>query len=187
MTAVDAAAATEVACALAAALERGGITYAIGGALAYGVWGVPRGTQDVDLTAFVGLDTLDHVFAVLEGAGCELDRVTAAGFAAKRGLFRTRCQGMRVDVYVPDVPFYDSVRTRVRMVPLRGQQVAVLSAEDLAVFKLLYFRGKDRVDLERLCAVQRGALDRAYVRRWLVEMVGEDDERIRFWDALPDA
>ena len=41
------------------------------------------------------------------------------------------------------------------------------------------------VDLERLIAV-RPELDRAYIRRWIVEMMGEDDERTRTWDQLVD-
>jgi len=60
------------------------------------------------------------------------------------------------------------------------------------VFKLLFFRIKDRGDLERLVAVRGARLDRAYVRRWMVDMMGEDDERVRAWDDIverfaPDA
>ncbi|NCQ36336.1 hypothetical protein GW813_14940 [bacterium] len=51
------------------------------------------------------------------------------------------------------------------------------------MFKLLFFRGKDRVDLERLVAV-RPDLDRDYVRRWIVDMMGEDDERTLRWDRI---
>jgi hypothetical protein len=51
------------------------------------------------------------------------------------------------------------------------------------VFKLLFFRGKDVVDLERLVAV-RDELDRAYVRRWIVDMMGDADERVRRWDEI---
>ena len=40
------------------------------------------------------------------------------------------------------------------------------------------------MDLERLIAVRGARLDRAYVRRWLVEMMGDDDERVATWDAL---
>ena len=57
-----------------------------------------------------------------------------------------------------------------------------LSAEATAVFKLMFFRSKDVADLERLVAVQRAALDHAYVRRWIVEMMGEDDPRTTTWD-----
>lgn len=52
------------------------------------------------------------------------------------------------------------------------------------MFKLLFFRGKDIVDLERLVAVRGDRLDREYVRRWLVEMMGDDDDRVRRWDEI---
>lgn len=30
----------------------------------------------------------------------------------------------------------------------------------------------------------RPELDRAYIRRWIVEMMGEDDPRVRRWDDI---
>ena len=65
--------------------------------------------------------------------------------------------------------------------------IRVLSAEDLVVFKLLLFRGKDVVDVERLVATRSDLLDRHYVRTWLVACVGEDDERVRRWDVISAA
>lgn len=81
----------EIAAHLAAALDAAGVPYAIGGAIAYGLWGDPRGTSDVDVNLFV-----DHAGLAVEG-------------------------------------------------------------DDL---------------------------DRAYVRRWLVDMMGEDDIRVEAWDRL---
>ncbi|MBC7171846.1 MAG: hypothetical protein H5U40_05445 [Polyangiaceae bacterium] len=46
-----------------------------------------------------------------------------------------------------------------------------------------FFRPKDIVDLERLLALQPD-LDRSYVREHLVEMVGQEDPRVRRWDEL---
>lgn len=40
------------------------------------------------------------------------------------------------------------------------------------------------VDVERLLALMGPALDRASVRAALVEVVGEDDYRVRKWDEL---
>ena len=40
------------------------------------------------------------------------------------------------------------------------------------------------VDLQRLLAVQGRRLDTAYVRRHVVEMMNEDDERVARWDEL---
>ncbi len=59
----------------------------------------------------------------------------------------------------------------------------VHSAEVLAVFKMLFFRPKDLVDVERMLTVQGERFDRAFVRDALVDMLGED-ERISKWDEL---
>jgi len=40
------------------------------------------------------------------------------------------------------------------------------------------------VDLERLVAVQGDALDAAYVRQQIVDMLGQDDPRVATWDRL---
>lgn len=58
------------------------------------------------------------------------------------------------------------------------------AVEDLVVLKLLFYRGKDLVDVEKLVAMQGASLDRAYVRRWLVEMMGAEDHRVAKWDDL---
>lgn len=58
------------------------------------------------------------------------------------------------------------------------------SPASIAVFKLLFFRLKDRGDLERLVAVRGPDLDHAYVRRWMVEMMGDDDERVVAWNDI---
>ena len=80
----------------------------------------------------------------------------------------------------------EAARTRVR-VELLGQPVSILSAEATAVFKLLFFRPKDLVDLDRLVAVQREKLDGAYVRRWIVEMLGNEDARVTRWDEIVES
>lgn len=53
-----------------------------------------------------------------------------------------------------------------------------------SVFKLPFFRPKDLLDVEKVVAVQGGALDRTYVRSWMVEMVGEGDDRVATLEAI---
>jgi hypothetical protein len=62
----------------------------------------------------------------------------------------------------------------------------VLSSESLAVFKMLFHRPKDVADVGRLLDIQGGRLDVEFVRRWLVEMLGVDDERVAEWDRLAE-
>jgi hypothetical protein len=45
------------------------------------------------------------------------------------------------------------------------------------------FAREDLVDLERLVAI-RPDLDSAYVRRWVVEMMGDGDARVQRWDEI---
>ena len=176
--------APEVARRLADALEKAGISYAVGGAIAYGLHAPPRATNDVDLNVFVELDGLTPVFDALVSGGAEVNRDSARAMAAQRGDFAARVSGMRIDVFVPSIPLYASVVTRIRTAVLLGRPIQVLSAEDITLFKLLFFRPKDISDIQRLVAFQGDALDHQYIRRWLVDMVGEDDERVERWDSI---
>ena len=177
----------EVAARLAEALDAGGIPYAIGGAIAFGLWGDPRGTYDVDINLFVSTEGLDGALDVLEAAGVTLDREAAHGANRRGDVIIGRCGDLRVDLFTPSIPFsWEAGETRVRIVGPLGE-AAYLSAESIAVFKLLFFRGKDIVDVEKLVSVQGSDLDRAYVRRWIVQMMGEDDERVLAWDRICEA
>lgn len=176
--------ALDVAIELGAAFEAHHIDYAIGGALAYGFWGIPRATVDVDINLFCPEAALAEVVQVTAPLGIALDVEAARSQAEADGLIVVQYRGMRVDLFVPSIPFsWEALRTRVR-VTLKGHAVWILSAEATAVFKLLFFRAKDVVDLQRLVAVQGARLDDAYVRRWIVDMVGEDDARVARWDRL---
>lgn len=171
-----------VASKLAGALDEAGIPYAVGGAIALGVWSDPRGTHDVDLNLFVGPDQLDAALDVLLAAGVEIDREAAHAADEEGDVLVGWYQGMRIDLFTPSIPFsWEAQKTSVRVAGPFGE-ASYLSAEATAVFKLLFFRSKDLVDVEKLVAVQGEDLDRAYVRRWLVEMMGEDDERVETWD-----
>ena len=177
-------AAPELARLLADQLERAGIPHAIEGALALAVWGFPRATSDVDLDVFVTEENLDPVFDALVAAGCDVDRLTARASAAERGDFKVRLDGMRIDVFVPSIPLYDSAARRIRRASLGGRPAWFLSPEDLATFKFLFFRTKDILDVERLVAFSGDALTRDHLRQWLVDLVGETDERGARWDRL---
>lgn len=181
---MSAPAAPDLARRLADILEAAGVPYAIGGALALGVWGFPRATNDVDLDVFVAADALAPVLEVLRCGGFAVDVDAALSSARERGDFKAWFEGVRVDVFVASLPFYDSVKRRVRRAPIEGRPAWFLSPEDLAVFKLLFFRTKDILDVERLVAFLGSSVDGTYVRNWLCDLVGEDDERVRWWDRI---
>lgn len=176
----------QVGAAIATALDSAGIANALGGAIALAAWGIPRATVDVDINVFVNDDRIDEVLDVLErDAGIHIDRRAARRGHRDDGLMvLTGKGGMRIDVFTPSIEFsWEAARTATRQ-RILGVEVSVLSAEALAVFKLLFFRSKDIADLERLVATQRGRMDLAYVRHHLADMMGDDDPRVEKWDEL---
>ncbi len=176
--------APEVARHLADVLEAAAIPYAVGGAIAYGLHAPPRATNDVDLNVFLDLERLDELIDTLKGADVDVDRSSALAAAENDGYFQARVKGMRVDVFVPSIPFYEDVERRLIDGLLLGRPIKVLGAEDLVVFKMLFFRPKDVLDVQRLVAFQGEDLDHDYIRGWLVEMVDGDDVRVTRWDEI---
>ena len=103
-------------------------------------------------------DAATPALNVLIDAGLEIDKPLALATAAERGDARGVFQGLPVDLFFNSIPVHDRAATRTREVTLHGAQVRVLSPEDIAVFKMLFFRGKDLVDVERLLGIMQSAL-----------------------------
>ena len=135
----------------------------------------------------MGTDRADPAVDALVGVGLQIDRDTARRTALERGDARGIYQDVPVDLFFVSIPLHESAAERTVAVELLDTPIRVLSAEDLTVFKLLFFRGKDIADVERLVAIQGARLDRRYVRSWLVDCVGDDDERVRRWDGICSA
>ena len=169
---------------LVAVLEANGLTYALGGATALAVWSVPRATLDIDINLWCKPEEIPDLFCRLATLGIEVPS-TAAKQALDEGVAYLRWRGLRLDVFVPSIPFYEeALRTRVH-IPLGDLGMTwVLSAEALCVFKMLFFRPKDVVDVEKMSQILGEKLDRSYVRHHLVSIVGKEDLRIETWDGF---
>lgn len=174
-----------VARRIAERLDEDALPYGIGGALALGAWGAPRATKDVDLTIFITERELPRAFDALERAGVLIDRIAATRDVGQMGMFKGRSGRLFVDVFVTGHPQYEDMKRRCVWIddPASGRKLSFISAEDLCLHKLLYARPKDLIDLEQLVA-RRPALDFAYVRGWLEQMVPVADPRLRTLDDL---
>lgn len=138
----------------------------------------------MDINLFVDHVALGAALDVIEGAGVSLDRAAAVAADAEGELIVGWHERLRVDLFTPSIPFsWEAMWTRVSVEGPRGRAY-YLSAEATVIFKLLFFRSKDLADVERLVAVQGVKLDRAYVRGWMVDMVGEGDGRVVAWDRI---
>ncbi len=161
-------------------LEGAQIPHAIGGAIALGYCTLePRGTRDVDVNVFVDPERSKEVFAALpEGVvftGESLEK------AERDGQVRLRWGMTPVDIFMSVLPFHDHVEQHVRQVRFEGRTIPVLSCTALAVFKAMFGRPRDWVDIEAM--VEARSLDLDEAKRWVIEIAGED-ERVAKLDAL---
>jgi hypothetical protein len=168
---------------LTAALDRAGVPYAVGGAIAYGLHAEPRNTSDIDINIFVPESESGPVLDLMAGLGIAVGQEQREEIL-RRGQTRLHWGHLIVDPFFATVPFLDSARQRRLKVEFEGQVIAILSAEDLAIAKILFNRSKDWGDLANMVAIQGDALDVGYIRSWLHEMLGDEDGRIDRFERL---
>lgn len=174
----------ELAQQLAIALSDRQIEYAIGGALALGFWGEPRGTLDVDLTLFLSPSQPAKCVELLLDIGCDLEPVAALDSLTEHGFCKVKNQGTVLDVFLPIVGFYESARERRRSVKLGHQHIWIWDAETLVVFKMMFFRRKDLADVEQILRQQGVRLDRNWIQAELTKLYGQLDPRLAAWNEL---
>jgi hypothetical protein len=110
---------------LAAALERHGIDYAFGGAIALIFWSEPRGTLDDDITLFLPRDQPTVCVRSLQQIGCDVNATQAIASIEEHGFCHASYKGVRVDVFLPTLPFYSIARHRREKIDYYGQPMIV--------------------------------------------------------------
>lgn len=168
------------------ALEALGVPYLVGGSLASSYHGTPRSTQDVDLVADLRPEHVSAFVARLaDRYYVDAERVAQA--VRSRSSFNViYLETMfKVDVFVlKDKPLeQEEMRRRKRIDLGDGEPIAIATAEDTILQKLLWFRlggeASERQwrDLLGILKVRRGNLDLDYLERWaerleLTELLG---------------
>lgn len=167
--------------ALDAYLRDGGFTYSFGGAisLSYHVES-PRATADIDVN--ITLDVIDaETLLQALPSGVRWDEKDLSQIR-RTGQVRLFWAETPVDLFFPQHVLHDLVATRSVSVPFAGTRIPIISATDLTIFKAMFDRPKDWVDIDGMVAY--GSPDVAEVRRWLVELLGADDHRLARLDEI---
>lgn len=174
----------QVAEELGARLSAAGCEYALGGAIALGFWAEARGTLDVDVTLYLSLDDSAGCLQLLEKIGCEVDHTRALNMLNEHNFCQVQLLGMRLDVFLPMSPFYEVAKARRREVPIGNRTAYIWDAETLCVFKMMFFRQKDLVDVQSILRSQGNSLDRAWIEKSLLDLYGGRDPRSSRWREL---
>jgi hypothetical protein len=156
-------------------LTAAGIPHAIGGAIALGYCVLEaRATQDVDVNVFVTPDRTKVVFAALP------QEVTFSGLDVERaerdGQVRLWWDVTPIDLFLNVLPFHEDVAKNIRQVTLGERTIPVLSCTGLTVFKAMFDRPRDWVDIEAM--VEARAIDLDEAIKWVSEMAGADSAEV---------
>ena len=171
--------------AIARTLRAAAIPHAFGGALALAYYATPRGTHDIDLNVFVPEAKAAPVLRELARMGVAADGARALREARTRGQTRVLWEHTPLDLFFSYDPLHERCAERVRRVPF-GDDVwlDILSAEDLAIFKVLFDRPKDWSDVAEMLHALGAEFDAGYAADWLRRILARSDARLARFAAL---
>lgn len=181
--------ALEVALEVGRALDAVGVGYFLGGSLASSLQGEPRATNDIDFVVDLDEPHVAPLSAAL-GSDFDVDEESLREAARTRGswnIFHVP-SAMKVDLFIlRRSPFDDSEfarRQRIELYP--GRSIAVKSAEDTVLRKLLWYRQGGEVsttqwrDVVQVLRISAEALSRTYLTKW-AQRLGLTDLLERAW------
>jgi hypothetical protein len=165
------------------ALEDIGVTHAAIGGVARNAWGSTRTTTDLDFELALGPDRLQALVDRMSSSGIHLARKHGPADPADLvpDLIVMRAGdpvvGVRVDLLITKTAFQEGALARRRKVQVLGKSAWVVSPEDLVVYKLVAYRGRDQDDIEDVLRTRLAAgdaVDWGHVDRWAAEWGVED-------------
>jgi hypothetical protein len=169
--------------AAAAVLRRRGARWYLFGAQAVAIWGRPRMSADVDITAAIpGAD--DGFVAAMDDAGFDLRVADWRAFLARTRVFPFlhRATELPLDLVLAGPGLEEEFLDRAIPVDLSGLEVPVISPEDLIVAKLLAGRPRDLDDVRSILGERHAVLDLERVR----SLLGLLEQALSRSDLLPE-
>ena len=155
-------------------LEQLGIDYMITGSQASIYYGEPRFTQDIDVVVDLKPQHLAALVGRFPSTEFYLSEEAAREAISTRGQFNIihPASGMKIDVVVKKDTPYDRVEfeRRQRQPILPGKDAYFARAEDVILYKMIYFRegGSERHlrDIAGILRISRSEIDIEYVTEW---------------------
>ncbi|MGZ5494496.1 MAG: nucleotidyl transferase AbiEii/AbiGii toxin family protein [Thermoanaerobaculia bacterium] len=150
---------------LAAAMHEQRLRWYLFGAQAAIVWGSPRLSADVDVTADIEPSALHDSIHALGRHGFDMVATDPDFVARTRVLpFLHRASRMPLDVVLAGPGLEDEFLQRAISIDVDGTFIPVISPEDLIVTKVLAGRPKDIEDIRGVLHERRASLDLERIR-----------------------
>jgi hypothetical protein len=176
----------DLALAVAAAFDRSGVPYFLGGSLASSLQGEPRATNDIDFVIEIDEARIARLSAEL-GTDFDVDETALAEAVRKRGSWNIFFLPFvtKIDLFIKgDAPFDQSEFSRRRTVEVRpGKAMYLKTPEDSVLRKLRWYVDGGRVsahqlrDVVEILRVNAGRLDEGYLDQWAEPLAVADELR----------
>jgi hypothetical protein len=147
------------------------------GGIAVQRWGMPRFTQDVDLTLLTGLgNEAAFIDALLQHFPARL--TAARQFALdRRVLLASTTSGVDLDIALGAFPFEEeSVKRATLWSASESITLTTCSAEDLVIHKVFAGRDRDWADVEGVLERKHGQLNLAHIRAQIPPLLELKDD-----------
>lgn len=177
--------------ALRDALAESGVPAMIIGGIAVIAHGVARQTIDIDATVWGASIRAEDLLPHLERHGIRPRIDDALTFARQQQvlLLRHDATGVPMEIAFSWLPFEKEAIDRADEIDFNGVVVRMARPEDLIIYKVAAWRGRDRDDIRRLLAIHRTAIDLTRVRALVAEICTalDDPERLEEFEAMLSA
>lgn len=148
------------------------INYAIIGAVATGIYAIPRVTYDIDIIVNIEKIKFIPFLERLQDSGFNFDREHLLKELKEGYLSEVYYKNIRIDILLPILPYFNQVIKRAATFKLWGNDIKFATAEDLIILKLISDRESDIKDVERIKDIQIN-LDVSYIKDCLKKLGGE--------------
>jgi predicted nucleotidyltransferase len=152
-------------------LDKLRINYAIIGAVATGIYGIPRTTYDVDIILDIEKIKFIPFVEMLQDGGFDFNKEHLLKELKEGYLSEVYYKNIRIDIFLPILPYFNHVIKRAIIFKLWGNELKFATAEDLIILKLISDRESDIKDVERIKDIQVN-LDVQYIEDWLKKLIG---------------
>ncbi|MBA3653587.1 MAG: hypothetical protein H0W70_05270 [Actinobacteria bacterium] len=158
------------------ALNQSNTPHAFGGAIALAYCTQePRGTRDIDVNVFVDVAEAKAVLDALP-EGVVIDEANREQIR-RGGQTRLTWGDTPLDLFFNVDDFHREVAARTRTVPFARTSIPILDCATLTVFKAMFSRPKDWVDIATM--LECDTIDATFALGWITRLVGHDHESTR--------
>ena len=167
------------------ALEKMGVSYAVGGSLSSSMHGIMRSTLDVDIVADLRNEHIQPFVAALSPVFYADDEMMQDAIMHRSSFNLIHYEtAFKVDVFIPKERPFDRMQLERRIASVIAsdpeQSVYVTSPEDIILSKLEWYRMGNEIsdrqwrDVLGVIKTKSDQLDLPYLRNWAKELAVED-------------